>query len=187
MAEGVESGDKVFAKVRARLISVSRELVASSQIRPARLLGNGNRLHPNRLPLACLSMNWKLINFICLLLIPAVFSGFAQTMVGGGALQEFEARTAKFKSLIQLPRFEISTNELEASLQQTMTAVNAALDTIAGTDLKKVTLQNTAVALDDVAYQIGLTANRFSVIKETSQNAALRDAATEAVKKLEEW
>src|SRR6185437_3636242 len=86
-----------------------------------------------------------------------------------------------------LPRFETSTNELQETLAQTIAAGNAALDAVGATDPHKVTLRNTAGALDDIGYQIGLTANRFSVIKETSQNAALREAATEAVKKLEEW
>ena len=132
-------------------------------------------------------MKWKSVVSLCLMLSPGVFFGFAQSPGGAGPLQDFEARAAKFKSVIHLPQFETSTNELQASLQQTMKAGNAALDTVAATDPRKVTLQNTAGALDDIAYEIGLTANRFSVIKETSQNAALRDAATEAVKKLEEW
>ena len=102
-------------------------------------------------------------------------------------MSEFEARAAKFKNAIQLPRFETSTNEIQASLQQTIASGNSALDSLAATDLHKVTFQNTAGALDEIAYRIGLTANRFSVIKETSQDAAMRDAATEAVKQLEEW
>ena len=132
-------------------------------------------------------MNWKLVYFICLMLSSGLLTGFAQNTSGGGVLPDFEARAAKFKSVIRLPQFETSTNELEASLRQTMTAGNVALDAVAAVDPHKATLKNTAGALDDIAYQIGLTANRFSVIKETSQDAALREAATEAVKKLEEW
>src|SRR5690348_3109451 len=132
-------------------------------------------------------MNWKLVQLLCLMLSTGMFSGFAQNTGGAALLQDFEARAAKFKSAIRLPQFENSTNELEAALRQTMTAGNAPLDTVAATDPRKATLQNTAGALDDIAYQIGLTANRFTVIKETSQSPALREAATEAVKKLEEW
>lgn len=132
-------------------------------------------------------MNWKLIYFIFLLLLPALFSGFAASAGAPDALAPFEARAAKFKNVIRLPQFETSTNELAASLKQTMTAGNSALDAVGAIDPAKASLQNTAGALDDIAYQIALTANRFSVIKETSQDAALREAATDAVKQLEEW
>jgi Zn-dependent oligopeptidase len=132
-------------------------------------------------------MNWKLLHIVCLLLLPTVLSGLAQTTTGGDALSEFQARAARFKSVIHLPQFETSSNEIQASLEQTIASGNAALDALAATDARKATFQNTAGALDDIAYRIGLTANRLSVIKETSQDAAVRDAATEVVKRLEEW
>ena len=130
-------------------------------------------------------MNGKSV--VCLLIVSVLFSGFAQAPAGVDPLREFQARAAKFKSLIRLPLFEVSTNEIRASLQQTITSGNAALDAIAAIDPKKVTFESTAGALDNLAYQIGLTANKLSVIKETSQDASMRDAATEAVKELEEW
>jgi thimet oligopeptidase len=132
-------------------------------------------------------MNWKLLHIACLLLVPAVLSGFAQGTTGGSALSEFETRAARFKSAIHLPQFETSSNEIQTSLEQTIASGNAALDALAATDARKATFQNTAGAMDDIAYRIGLTANRLSVIKETSQDAVVRDAATEAVKRLEEW
>jgi thimet oligopeptidase len=132
-------------------------------------------------------MSWKVIQVIVLLLIPAVLSGLAETSATADPLQDFESRAAKFKSVINLPQFESNTNDLRDSLQRTIMSGNAALDILAGLDPKKVSFANTVGALDDIAYNIGLTANRFSVIKETSQDAALRDAATQAVKELEEW
>ena len=132
-------------------------------------------------------MNWKLFHLVCVVLLPAMLCGFAQGATASTALGEFEVRATKFKSVIGLPQFETSTNEIQTSLEQTIKTGNTALDTLAATAPPKVTFQNTVGALDDIAYQIGLTANRLSVIKETSQDEALRDAATEAVKKLEEW
>ena len=132
-------------------------------------------------------MNWKLVQILCVLLLPGILSGFAQVTNGGESLRDFEARASKFKNVIHLPRFEANTNELRASLQQTIASGNASLDAVAAVGAKKATFQNTVGALDDIAYQIGLTANRFSLIKETSLDAAIRDAATQAVKELEEW
>ena len=43
------------------------------------------------------------------------------------------------------------------------------------------------LALDDVNYTVSKVENRIAVIKETSTNAAVRDAATDEVKVLDEW
>src|SRR5207249_7360014 len=64
---------------------------------------------------------------------------------------------------------------------------NAALDVIGALQPRKVTFKNTILALDDLGHEIGLTANRLSLLKETSTNALLRDVATDALKELEEW
>jgi Zn-dependent oligopeptidase len=102
-------------------------------------------------------------------------------------LQEFKKRADKFHSVISLPQFEMTTNDVTATVKQTIANGNAALDTIGALKPSQVTLKNTIQALDDAEYQIGLAANRLSLIKETSTNAALRDAATDAIKELEEW
>ncbi|HYV26236.1 MAG TPA: hypothetical protein VFA77_01790, partial [Candidatus Eisenbacteria bacterium] len=103
------------------------------------------------------------------------------------SLQEFESRASKFKSIISLPKFETTTNEIQSAVKQTIAAGNAALDKIAALSAGKVNFENTVRALDDMGYEVGLTDNRLSVIKETSTNAALRDVATDAIKELEEW
>ena len=102
-------------------------------------------------------------------------------------LQDFKKRADKFHSVISLPQFETTTNDVTATVKQTIAAGNAALDVIGALKPSQVTLKNTIQALDDAEYQIGLAANRLSLIKETSTNAALRDAATDAIKELEEW
>ena len=132
-------------------------------------------------------MSWKLFQVLSLLLFPAVLSGLAQTAGGGEALRQFESRAAKFKSVIRLPQFETTTNELRDSLRQTIASGNTALDALAAIDARHVNFHNTVGALDKISYDFGLTANRLSVIKETSQDAGLREAATQAVKELEEW
>ena len=63
------------------------------------------------------------------------------------------------------------------------------LDAIAATDPKKVNFQNTVVALDNIAYQIGLTANRLSLIKETSRmpRCASGDRGHQGTRRMEWW
>ena len=61
-----------------------------------------------------------------------------------------------------------------------MATANAALDRIRKLSAGEVNFTNTIGALDDNGVLIAETMNRIGLIKETSTNAALRDAATEA-------
>jgi thimet oligopeptidase len=132
-------------------------------------------------------MCWKLALFLSMAVLPSVVSGFAQAVPASDGLREFERRAARFKSLVSLPRFETTTNEVNQTVSNTIAAGNAALDRIAALDPHKVTFQNTVRALDDIGYDISLTANRLGFVKETSTSAAVRDGATEALKQLEVW
>ena len=103
------------------------------------------------------------------------------------ALARFQRQAAKFNAIISLPDFETTTNAVELSVKNTIAAANAALDQIGRLPPARVNFNNTLRALDDVNYAIGLTENRLEIIKETSTDAALRDAATDQIKILEEW
>jgi thimet oligopeptidase len=111
----------------------------------------------------------------------------AKGQTSGGGLREFQQRAAKYNSIITLPQFETTTNEIATTLRQTITNGNGALDKIGALEPKQINFKNTVVALDDSAYQTSLVANRFTLLKETSTNEAVRDAATEAVKQLQQW
>ena len=102
-------------------------------------------------------------------------------------MKDFRRRAAAFNTVVTLPQFETAANVMVADLQQTIAVGNAALDRIGALKPREVTFENTVRALDDLGYQISLTDDRFGLIKETSKDAKLRDAATEALKKLEEW
>src|SRR5947209_4870485 len=116
--------------------------------------------------------------FACFLSLSVTLSALGQSKGDRFSLADFEKKAGNFHSLISLPHFERSTNEIFASVKRTIQEGNAALDKIGALSSKKVNFQNTIVALDDIGYQISLTDDRLSVIKETSTDAALRDAAT---------
>jgi Zn-dependent oligopeptidase len=103
------------------------------------------------------------------------------------SLAEFQSAAARYHSIITVPTFETTTNAIESSVQQTIAQAQAALDQLGRLQPSQVTFDNTIRALDDVGYIIASTGNRLSVIKVTSQNAAVRDAATEQSKILDEW
>src|SRR5437660_7912379 len=131
-------------------------------------------------------MQLKLVTFGLLTTMLAV-------MVCAGAeksnlmLEEFQKRAAKFDNQISIPKFETETNEVFVTVRKTIQEGNGQLDRIGSLDPKKVTFKNTVGALDDVGFQISQVDDRLTVIKETSTNAAVRDAATDALKELEEW
>jgi thimet oligopeptidase len=128
------------------------------------------------------TMHLLLMAVVSTIVTDAVFPAPA-----ANALQEFQDRAARFNSVVTLPQFEQTTNAVRDALRGTITQGNAALDQIAVVAPQKATFGNTICALDDLGYQTSLTFNRLSLIKETSTNAAVRDAATDALKELEEW
>ena len=87
-------------------------------------------------------------------------------VVKADPLHEFEQRAAQYHSVVSLPEFETTTNQLRQSLTHTIATGNAALDRIGQLALTKVTFKNTVRALDDVGFQLSLVANRFSLIEQ---------------------
>ena len=128
-------------------------------------------------------MFWKLF----LLLLATATSAVAQPSTTANRLKAFKKRAASFHSIITLPQFEGSTNEIYASVRHSIARGKAGLDRIGALEPKEVTFQNTVRALDDIDYDLSLTDNRLTLLKETSTRAELRDAATDALKRLEEW
>lgn len=108
--------------------------------------------------------------------------GFRPTDIAG--MQKLAAR---FDSVISVPTLETTPGQVHLSLSNTISRASAALDAVAACSQDRLNFANTIAALDDLSYDVGLTANRFNLIKDTSTNSALRDAATEAVKTLSEW
>jgi thimet oligopeptidase len=102
-------------------------------------------------------------------------------------LADFQREAAKYHSIITIPAFETTTNEIAGSVKKTIALASGALDELGKLPLNRLTLDNTLRALDDVGYTLGSTENRLGLIKETSQDAAIRDAATEQLKSLESF
>jgi thimet oligopeptidase len=102
-------------------------------------------------------------------------------------LADYQRDAKKFNSLISLPSFETTTNQIAQSVKDTIATGNQALDKIGRLPPSQVTFANTVCALDDAGYMAGLTENRLEIIKETSPTAAMRDAAVEQIKTLQEW
>ena len=107
--------------------------------------------------------------------------------IAAGDLQEFQNRTAKFNTVVTVPTFETTTNEITTTVTNAVRDGNAALDRIGKIGAGEVNFANTVRALDDLGFELSTVDNRLSLIQQTSTNAALRDATTDALKDLESW
>ncbi len=103
------------------------------------------------------------------------------------ALQEFQKRAAQYNSVVSVPSFETTTNEIADTTTNTIATANAALDRIGKLGPSEVTFANAVRALDDLGFQLTQVDNRLRLIEQTSTNAALRDVVTGAIKELEAW
>lgn len=103
------------------------------------------------------------------------------------SLQEFQKRAAANHAEIRVPQFETSAEQISAAGKSAIAFGEAALDRIAKQDPKKATFESTFVALDNASSDVGLVAARLDFIQKTSTQSALRDAAEEAVKSLNQW
>lgn len=103
------------------------------------------------------------------------------------SFSDFQPQAAKFNNVLALPQFEIVPEALKATADQTMANANAALDAIGKLSSGQVNFDNTVGALDRIGHQVGMALSRIYLIKETSPVAAMRDTATEQVKRLQEW
>jgi len=102
-------------------------------------------------------------------------------------LSDFQAQAARFKNIITPADYETTPAAVSNSLDRAIADANAALDQLGRLRPDQVTFDNTVGALDDIMFAPVCVANRLGLVKETSQDAAVREAATEAMKKFSEW
>ncbi|MEY4385350.1 MAG: hypothetical protein RLY20_633 [Verrucomicrobiota bacterium] len=103
------------------------------------------------------------------------------------SLVEFQSKAAHFQNIISTPDYETSPVAVQKAVDEVIARANAALDKVGKLRADKVTFANTVGALDDIALEAANVGNRLNLVKETSRDAAVRDAATEALKKFQEW
>jgi len=100
---------------------------------------------------------------------------------------DLQAQAAKFHTVLALPPFESTPQEVANTTDSTIAAANKALDAIGALEPAKVTFINTIRALDDIAFNVGQVTNRISILKEAHPDPKVRDAAIEAVQKFDDW
>ncbi len=124
--------------------------------------------------------------FLCLpVILVALNSNLSAAQLK--TVDDFRAAAAKANAVLTVPDWEQTPEAVEASMKDAIAKANTALDQIGAQDLGEVTFKSTVVALDDLAYQAGIAANRATLIKETNTNPAMRSAGENAVKAFQDW
>jgi len=119
--------------------------------------------------------------------VPPKSPSAAKTAAPPRTLAGIQKSGVKFKNVLRLPEFETTPAAIKSTADRTMATANAALDAVGRLNASQVSFGNTVGALDDIEFPINCTMNRLNLIKETSTNAVVRDAATDAIKGLQEW
>src|SRR5437016_3447994 len=102
-------------------------------------------------------------------------------------LDDFRAAAAKTNAVLTIPDWEQTPEAVDAMMKDAIAIANKALDQIGAQDLSKVTFKSTVVALDDLTYHAGNSANKAVIIKESNTNEKMRAAAENAVKQFQDW
>ena len=103
------------------------------------------------------------------------------------SVDDFNAAAAKANTILTIPDWQRTPETVDSSMKDAIAKANAKLDQIGKQDLGKVTFKSTVVALDDLSYEAGLTANKVNIIKEASTDAAMRTAAENGIKVFQDW
>ena len=102
-------------------------------------------------------------------------------------IEELQAQAAKFNDVLTIPTFETSTEAVAKAAEAALAEADAALEALGKLPPKQLNFANTIGALDAIGYNVGTVANRLTLIRETSPDAAVREAAKEAVTRIEKW
>jgi len=104
-----------------------------------------------------------------------------------GDWAEFERLAKRNRTRVALPPFETTPQASLDAVNAAIAAADERLDAIGKIQPSEATFDNTIGALDDLAFDLSLVANRTYMLKETSENAEHRAQATEAIKQFDEW
>lgn len=100
---------------------------------------------------------------------------------------DLQTQAAKFHTVLALPQFESTPEQVANTTELTITAANKALDAIGALEPDKVTFANTIRALDDISFNVSQVTNRISILKEAHPDPKIREAAIEALQKFDDW
>lgn len=103
------------------------------------------------------------------------------------SLADFQAAAEKANEILTIPQWPKTPLEVQGEIDSAIAKANGGLDTIGKQDLSKVTFESTVGAIDNLQNDAQIAISKTIIIQQTSQDAAMRDAAEKAVKVFQDW
>ena len=101
-------------------------------------------------------------------------------------LESFQEKAQGFGAKLTAPSFPDTREAIEAEMTSIIQSLQAAGDGIAALELENLTFETTFGALDRAEHEAYARALPINVVKNTSPDVAVRDAATEAMKRFDD-
>ncbi|MDQ6810096.1 MAG: Zn-dependent oligopeptidase [Verrucomicrobiota bacterium] len=99
----------------------------------------------------------------------------------------FQERAANAGGVLTLPDWPQNADAVRTMMRQTLATATDALGEIARLKEDQVTVANTAAALDQINWQAQTAANIASVVRDTTADVPVREAADVALKEFAAW
>ncbi len=102
-------------------------------------------------------------------------------------VNDFRAMAARHRVVLELPTYETTPAQLQATVDATIDRADTRLTRLAQQNLARVNFDSTILEYDHIKWEFFNVLNRMYVIQNTSTDAEVRAAATEAVKQMTNW
>ncbi len=122
-----------------------------------------------------------------LLTLSCSIAGAAFAAAQVTSLSPYQDAARKAGVYFNLPEWEKTPAQIQATTETAIAVGDARLDIIARRKPEKRNFQNTVAALDYAYYPVIGASYRLNLIDETSPDEAMRDAAHAATKRLQKW
>ena len=103
------------------------------------------------------------------------------------SLAHFQKKAQPFHSTLEVPEFDKTPKQINASLMHFLALGDRMGDAIAGLKEEEASFDNTIGAIDELAFRMDAGLSQIQILKNASPDSSLRQAAAEAMKKFEEW
>ncbi len=103
------------------------------------------------------------------------------------SIEDFQGAAREHGVILELPRFEQSPKEVDATVSGVLARADARLARYAAQDLGQVDFDSAVAALDEITYPVASVMNRLWLMKESRPEVEMRSACSVAVQLLNEW
>lgn len=132
-------------------------------------------------------MHYVLKQTALLLAFSSCVAGAAFASAQPSPLAPWQDAAKKARVTFNLPQWEKTPAQIQATTETVISVGDARLDIIAGRKPEQMSFHNTIAALDYAYYPVVAASYRLNLIDETNTSKAVRDAAHEAIKRLQKW